>query len=68
MAHMMLLSPNKRLSEILREKLGGREPSDNEVNWNLINKALKESDAGNWGAWSSTKFTYIADRGTPHIP
>ena len=43
--------------EILREKLGGREPSDNEVNWNLINKELlKESDAGNWGAWSSTKF------------
>lgn len=43
--------------EILRKRFGGKEPSDNDVKWGLLNKQLMEhAQNGDWGLYRNTKF------------
>lgn len=37
--------------------LGGKEPSENDIKWGLLNKELIEhATSGNWGLYRNTKF------------
>jgi len=43
--------------EILRKRFGGKEPSDNDVRWGLLNKQLMEyAKNGDWGLYRNAKF------------
>ena len=43
--------------EILRKRFGGKEPSDNDVRWGLLNKQIIESAKNsNWGLYRNAKF------------
>jgi hypothetical protein len=43
--------------EILRKKFEGKEPSDNDVRWGLLNKQLiKHSKNSDWGLYRNTRF------------
>jgi predicted RNA-binding Zn-ribbon protein involved in translation (DUF1610 family) len=43
--------------EILRRRFGGKEPSENDVRWGLLNKQLIEhSQNGNWGLYRNARF------------
>ena len=43
--------------EILRKRFGGKEPSENDIKWGLLNKELIEhATSGNWGLYRNTKF------------
>jgi hypothetical protein len=44
-------------TERLREAFGGKEPSENDVKWSLLNKELLEhANHGNWGLYRNTRF------------
>lgn len=43
--------------EILRKRFGGKEPSDNDVKWGLLNKQLIEhAKNGDWGLYRNSRF------------
>lgn len=43
--------------EILEKRFDGKEPSENDVKWGLLNKQLLEhAKNGNWGLYRNTKF------------
>jgi hypothetical protein len=43
--------------KIMRAKFGGREPSDNDVKWSLLNKQIIENiKNGDWGLYRNTRF------------
>src|SRR3989338_1777077 len=43
--------------EILRKRFGGKEPSDNDVRWGLLNKQIIESAKNsNWGLYRNARF------------
>ncbi len=43
--------------EILRKRFGGKEPSDNDVRWGLLNKQLIEhAKNGDWGLYRNARF------------
>ena len=43
--------------EILRKRFGGKEPSDNDVRWGLLNKQIIENAKnGDWGLYRNTRF------------
>ncbi len=43
--------------EILRRRFGGKEPSDNDVRWGLLNKQLIEhAKNGDWGLYRNSRF------------
>lgn len=43
--------------EILRKRFGGKEPSDNDVRWGLLNKQLMEhAKNGDWGLYRNARF------------
>src|SRR3989344_380016 len=43
--------------EILRKRFGGKEPSDNDVRWGLLNRQLIENAKnGDWGLYRNTRF------------
>lgn len=43
--------------EILRKRFGGKEPSDNDVKWGLLNKQLIEhAKNGDWGLYTNSRF------------
>lgn len=43
--------------EILRKRFGGKEPSDNDVRWSLLNKQIIENAKnGDWGLYRNTRF------------
>lgn len=43
--------------EILRKRFGGKEPSDNDVRWGLLNKQLIEyAKKGDWGLYRNARF------------
>lgn len=40
----------------LRERFGGKEPTDSDIQWSILNKQLnKHSRDGNWGLYRSTR-------------
>lgn len=43
--------------EVLRKRFGGKEPSDNDVRWSLLNKQLMEhAKNGDWGLYRNARF------------
>lgn len=43
--------------KILTKRFGGKEPSDNDVKWGVLNKRLIEhAKNGNWGLYRNTRF------------
>jgi len=41
----------------LRKRFGGKEPSDNDVRWGLLNKQIIENAKnGDWGLYRNTRF------------
>jgi len=43
--------------EVLRKRFGGKEPSDNDVRWGLLNKQLTEhAKNGDWGLYRNARF------------
>jgi DNA-directed RNA polymerase subunit RPC12/RpoP len=43
--------------EILRKRFGGKEPSDNDIRWGLLNKQLIEhAKNGDWGLYRNARF------------
>ena len=43
--------------EILRKRFGGKEPSDNDVRWGLLNKQIIENAKNrDWGLYRNTRF------------
>lgn len=43
--------------EILRKRFGGKEPSDNDVRWGLLNKQLiAHTKNGDWGLYRNARF------------
>lgn len=46
--------------EILRKRFGGKEPSDNDVRWGLLNKQIIENAKnGDWGLYRNTRFRMV---------